>query len=70
MRMIGIVVLAAGGLALAYAEVSDARQARQVTVDTLEVSASERHRVDVLAWAGVMLAVVGGGLLIGGKKSR
>ena len=68
MRMIGIVVLAAGILALVYGGFSYTRQTHDVKVGPLEVSVSENRRVPVPVWAGVALAVVGGGLLFVGKK--
>jgi uncharacterized membrane protein YidH (DUF202 family) len=68
MRMIGIVILAAGILTLVYGGFSYTRQTHDVKVGSLEVSLSEKQRVNVPLWAGVILAVVGGGLLIAGKK--
>ncbi len=68
MRMIGIVVLAVGILALAYGGFSYTRQTHEAKVGPLEISVSEKERVNVPVWAGVILAVVGGGLLLSGKK--
>ena len=68
MRMIGIVILAAGILALVYGGFSYTRQTHDAKVGPLEISLSENRRVNVPVWAGVVLAVVGGGLLISGKK--
>jgi hypothetical protein len=68
MRMIGIVLLAAGILALVYGGFSYTRQTHEAKVGPLEFSLSENRRVTVPVWAGVILAVVGGGLLISGKK--
>ena len=67
MRMIGIVVLAAGILALVYGGFSYARQDHDVKVGPLEISLSENRRVNVPVWAGAVLAVVGGLLVIGKK---
>jgi hypothetical protein len=68
MRMIGIVVLAAGILALAYSGFSYTQQTHEAKLGPLEISVNEHHRVNVPVWAGVVLAVVGGGLLVTGKK--
>jgi uncharacterized membrane protein YidH (DUF202 family) len=68
MRMIGIVILAAGILALVYGGFSYTRQTHDVKVGPLEIAVSEKQQVNVPLWAGVALAVVGGGLLISGKK--
>jgi hypothetical protein len=68
MRMIGIVVLAAGILALAYGGFSYTRETHDVKLGPVEFSVKEKERVNVPLWAGVALAVVGAGLLISGKK--
>jgi hypothetical protein len=68
MRMIGIVVLAAGILALAYGGFSYTRETHDVKLGPVEFSVKEKERVNVPLWAGVALAVVGAGVLISGKK--
>ena len=68
MRMIGIVILAAGILALVYGGFSYTRQTHEAKVGPLEISVSENRQVNVPVWAGVVFAVVGGGLLISGRK--
>jgi hypothetical protein len=68
MRMIGIVVLAAGILALVYGGFSYTRQTHDVKLGPVEFSVKEKQRVNVPLWAGVALAVVGAGVLISGRK--
>jgi hypothetical protein len=68
MRMIAIVMLAAGILALVYGGFSYTKQTHEGKLGPLEFSLSENRRVNVPIWAGVALAVVGGGLLLSGKK--
>ena len=68
MRMIGIVVLAVGILALAYGGFSYTRETHDVKLGPVEFSVKEKERVNVPLWAGVALAVVGAGVLISGKK--
>jgi hypothetical protein len=68
MRMIGIVLLAAGILALAYGGFSYTRQTHDVKIGPLDITTSENRQVNVPVWAGVILAVVGGGLLVSGKN--
>jgi hypothetical protein len=68
MRMMGIVVLAVGILALVYGGFSYTRETHDAKVGPLEISVSEKQRVSVPMWAGVVLAVVGGGLLLSAKK--
>jgi hypothetical protein len=66
--MIGIVVLAAGILALVYGGFSYTRETHDVKLGPVEFSVKENKRVNVPLWAGVVLAVVGAGVLISGKK--
>jgi len=68
MRMIAIVLLAAGVLALVYGGFSYTRQTHDAKVGPLEISVSEKQQVNVPVWAGVVLVVVGAGLLLTQKK--
>jgi ribosomal protein L6P/L9E len=68
MRMIGVVILGIGLLALVYGGFSYTEKTHDAKVGPVEISIGEKHRVNVPVWAGVVLAVVGGGLLIGGKR--
>jgi TRAP-type C4-dicarboxylate transport system permease small subunit len=68
MRMMAIAILAAGILALAYGGFSYTKETHDAKIGPLEISVSENRRVNVPIWAGVALAVVGGGLLVAGKK--
>jgi hypothetical protein len=68
MRMIAVAILAVGILALVYGGFSYTRQTHEAKLGPLEFSVSENRRVNVPIWAGVALAVVGGGLLLNGKK--
>jgi LPXTG-motif cell wall-anchored protein len=66
--MIAIVLLAAGVLALVYGGFSYTRQTHDARLGPLEVSLSEKQRVNVPVWAGVILVVAGAGLLLTRKK--
>ncbi len=68
MRMIGIVVLAVGILAIVYGGFSYTKETHNAKLGPLEISVSEKQQVNVPLWAGVVLAVVGGGLLATSKK--
>lgn len=67
-RMLAIVLLAAGVLALIYGGFSYARRTHQAKVGPLEFSITESERVNVPMWAGVALAAAGAGLLLSGRK--
>lgn len=68
MRILGVVVLVAGILALVYGGFSYTKATHDAKIGPLEISVAEKQQVNVPLWAGVALAVVGGGLLLSGKK--
>ena len=68
MRMLAIVLLIAGALALAYGGFSYTSETHEAKLGPLEITITEKERVNVPVWAGVALLVVGGGLLLTGKK--
>ena len=57
-----------GVLGLLYGGFSYTRETHDAKVGPLEFSVSEKERVNVPVWAGVVLAVVGAGLLVTQKK--
>ncbi len=67
-KMFAIVLLAAGILALVYGGFNYTRQTHEAKVGPLEINITEDKRVNVPVWAGLALAIVGGGLLVIGKK--
>jgi hypothetical protein len=68
MRILAIVLLVAGALALAYGGFSYTRETHEAKLGPLEINITEEERVNVPVWAGVALMVVGGGVLVTGKK--
>jgi TRAP-type C4-dicarboxylate transport system permease small subunit len=68
MRMLAIVLLAAGVLALVYGGFSYTKQTHDAKLGPLEISVSEKQRVNVPVWAGVVLVVAGAGVLLSRKK--
>jgi TRAP-type C4-dicarboxylate transport system permease small subunit len=64
MRMMAIVLLLAGVLGLVYGGFSYTRETHEAKVGPLEISISEKERVNVPMWAGVALVIAGGGLLL------
>ena len=70
MKMIGIVLLVAGALALIYGGFSYTRNSTALKVGPLEVQVKEKETVNVPLWAGIGAIVVGGLMLgMGGRKS-
>ena len=68
MRLIAIVLLAAGVLALVYGGFSYTKQTHDAKLGPLEISVTEKQRVNVPVWAGVVLVVAGAGILLTGRK--
>ena len=68
MRMLAIVLLIAGALALAYGGFSYTSETHEAKLGPMEIAITEKQRVNVPVWAGVAFLVVGGGLLLSGKK--
>lgn len=69
MRLIAIVLLVAGALALAYGGFSYTKDTTAVKLGPLELKVQEKQTVNVPVWAGVGAIVVGGLLLlVGGRK--
>lgn len=68
MRILAIVLLAVGVLALVYGGFGYTRQTHDAKLGPLEISVSEKQRVNVPVWAGVVFVVAGAGLLLTQKK--
>jgi len=68
MRLIAIVLLAAGVLALVYGGFSYTKETHDAKLGPLEISVTEKQRVNVPIWAGVVLVVAGAGVLLTRKK--
>jgi len=69
MKILGVVLLAAGILALVYGGFSYTKETHEANLGPLSLEVKEKERVNVPLWGGVALAVAGGAvLLLGGKK--
>jgi len=67
-KIIAIVLIVAGILALAYGGFTYKRETHDARIGPLEIEVTEKKSVDVPVWAGVAMIVVGGGLLLASKK--
>jgi len=63
-RIVAILLIVAGALALAYGGFSYTKETHQVDVGPLHMEVAEKQRVNVPIWAGVGALVVGGLLLV------
>ena len=68
-KLVGIVLIVAGALGLAYGSFSYTKDTTVVKIGPIELSAKEKQTFNVPVWAGIGAIVVGGLLLVlGGKK--
>ena len=70
MRIVAIVLIVAGLLALAYGGFSYTRDKTAVKLGPLELSVKEKETVNIPVWAGVGAVVVGGLLLAFGGRTK
>ena len=69
-KLIGIVLIVAGVLGLAYGGFSYTQQTHEATLGPLQLSVKEQKTVNVPVWAGAGAIVLGAVLLVmGGRKS-
>lgn len=68
-KALGIALLVAGVLALAYGGFSYTKDTTAVKIGPIELSVKEKKSVNVPVWAGVGAIVAGGlMLLVGGRR--
>ena len=69
-RMLGIVLLVAGVLGIAYGGFSYTKDTTAVKIGPLELTVKEKQSVNIPLWAGIASIVAGGVLLALGGKGR
>jgi len=70
MKIVAILLIVAGALALVYGGFSYTRDKTAVKLGPLELSVKEKETVNVPVWAGVGAIVVGGLLLVLGGRTK
>ena len=65
---IAIVLIVLGILALVYGGFSYTKETHEGNLGPIEFSVKDKERVNIPVWAGIGAIVLGGFLLIGGKK--
>lgn len=64
MRVLGIVMLVAGLLGIAYGGFSYTKDTTAAKIGPIEIQVKEKEHVNVPLWAGVAVAAVGAVLLV------
>ena len=67
-KAIGLALIVAGALGLAYGSFSYTKQSNDLKLGPIELSIKDKETVNVPLWAGVSAIVVGGLLLAFGRK--
>ena len=70
MKVLGVVLLAAGILALVYGGFSYTKETHEANLGPLSLEVKEKERENVPLWAGVALSVAGGALLLFGGRPK
>ena len=68
MKIVALVLIVAGILALAYGGFTYKRETHDARIGPVSIAVTEKKTMDVPVWAGVAMIVVGGGLLLSAKK--
>ena len=70
MKIVGIVLIVAGVLGLAYGGFSYTKETHETKIGPLELSVKDKETVNVPVWAGIGAILIGGVLLVAGGKRR
>jgi TRAP-type C4-dicarboxylate transport system permease small subunit len=68
LKVLAVVLIAAGILALVYGGFTYTRSTHQANIGPVNISVQDNRTVDVPIWAGVAAIVIGGGLLLAGAR--
>lgn len=70
LKMLGIVLVVAGVLGLAYGGFSYTKNTTAVKLGPIELTVNEKQTINVPLWAGIASIAIGGALLLMGGKGR
>ena len=68
MKIVAIVLVVAGILALAYGGFTYKKETHDARIGPVEIAVTEKKQMEVPVWAGVAMIVVGAGLLVASRK--
>jgi len=67
-KIIGIVLIVAGALGLAYGSFSFTKDTHTANIGPIHLSVKEKETVNVPVWAGVAAIIAGGLMLLGASR--
>lgn len=68
-QIVAIVLIVAGVLGLVYGGFSYTKETTGAKIGPLELKVTEKETFNVPIWAGIGAILIGGVLLVGGRKS-
>jgi hypothetical protein len=69
-KLIGIILLVVGVLALAYGGFTYTRKTHEAEIGPVDIAVQDRERVNVPVWAGVAFVLGGAALLLTRPQTR
>ncbi len=67
-KLIAVVLIVLGIAGLMYGKFSYTKDTHTAKIGPLDLSVKEKETVNIPVWAGVIAIVVGGGLLLAGRR--
>jgi uncharacterized membrane protein len=67
-KLIGIVLIVAGALGLAYGSFSYTKDTHTAKIGPLQLSVKEKETINVPVWAGIAAIIAGGLVLVAGSR--
>ncbi len=68
-KMVAIVLIVLGALGLAYGSFTYTKETHRADVGPIHLAVAEKERVNIPVWAGVGGILIGGFLLLSGRKA-
>lgn len=68
-KLLAIVLIVAGIAGLLYGKLSYTKETHEANIGSLELSVKKKETVNIPIWAGVGAILVGGALLVFGRKT-
>jgi hypothetical protein len=69
LKIAGLVLVAAGILGLIYGGFTYTKDTHEAKIGPFEMAVKEKETVNIPVWAGIGAIVLGGVLLVGGRKT-
>lgn len=67
-KMIGIILLVAGLLGLAYGGFSYTKETHKASIGPIALSVAEKESVNIPLWASIVVLIAGAGVLVMGSR--